>query len=50
MCARVSMSSDDETFDDLPEEELPEEEALEEEPVEEEIDPDPPLRQPIVAV
>ena len=50
MCARISMSSDDETFDDLPEEELSEEEAPEEEPVEEEIDPDAPLRQPIVAV
>ncbi|MEC8671598.1 MAG: GTP-binding protein, partial [Candidatus Thermoplasmatota archaeon] len=44
------MSSDDETFDDLPEEELSEEEAPEEESVEEEIDPDAPLRQPIVAV
>ena len=50
MCARISMSSDDETFDDLPEEELSEEEAPEEESVEEEIDPDAPLRQPIVAV
>ena len=50
MCARISMSSDDETFDDLPEEELSEEEAPEEELVEEEIDPDAPLRQPIVAV
>ena len=50
MCARISMSSDDETFDDLPEEELSEEEALEEELAEEEIDPDAPLRQPIVAV
>ena len=29
MCARISMSSDDETFDDLPEEELSEEDALE---------------------
>ena len=46
MCARISMSSDDETFDDLPEEELSEGEASEEE----EIDPDAPLRQPIVAV
>ena len=44
------MSSDDETSDDLPEEELSEEEAPEEESVEEEIDPDAPLRQPIVAV
>ena len=35
MCARISMSSDDETFDDLPEEELSEEEAPEEELVEE---------------
>ena len=50
MCARISMSSDDETFDDFPEEELSEEEALEEELAEEEIDPDAPLRQPIVAV
>ena len=50
MCARISMSSDDETFDDLPEEELSEEEAPEEELAEEEIDPDAPLRQPIVAV
>jgi len=45
------MNSDDEKFEDLPEDELEEEELTEkEESEEEEIDPDAPLRQPIVAV
>ena len=45
------MNSDDEKFEDLPEGELEEEElSEEEESEEEEIDPDAPLRQPIVAV
>ena len=51
----MSMNSDDENFEDLPEEELSDEESLEEEKLgeqseEEEIDPNAPLRQPIVAV
>ena len=49
------MNSDDDNFEDLPEEELldeklSEEEKLDEESEEEEIDPNAPLRQPIVAV
>jgi len=45
------MNSDDDKFEDLPEDELEEEELTEkEESEEEEIDPDAPLRQPIVAV
>ena len=49
------MNSDDENFEDSPEEELSDEESLEEEKLEEqseeeEIDPNAPLRQPIVAV
>ncbi len=45
------MNSDDDKFEDLPEAELEEEELSEsEEFEEEEIDPDAPLRQPIVAV
>tara|TARA_B100001029_G_scaffold49005_1_gene39071 strand:+ start:11235 stop:13097 length:1863 start_codon:yes stop_codon:yes gene_type:complete len=45
------MNSDDDNFEDLPEGELDEEElSEEEESEEEEIDPDAPLRQPIVAV
>ena len=49
------MNSDDDNFEDLPEEELPDEELSEEEELaeeseEEEIDPNAPLRQPIVAV
>ena len=45
------MNSDDDNFEDLPEGELEEEElSEEEESEEEEIDPDAPLRQPIVAV
>ena len=51
----MSMNSDDENFEDSPEEELSDEESLEEEKLEEqseeeEIDPNAPLRQPIVAV
>ncbi|MEC7712472.1 MAG: hypothetical protein VYE32_00485, partial [Candidatus Thermoplasmatota archaeon] len=45
------MNSDDDNFEDLPEDELEDEElSEEEESEEEEIDPDAPLRQPIVAV
>ena len=49
------MNSDDDNFENLPEEELldeelSEEEKLDEESEEEEIDPNAPLRQPIVAV
>ena len=51
----MSMNSDDENFEDSPEEKLSDEESLEEEKLEEqseeeEIDPNAPLRQPIVAV
>ena len=51
----MSMNSDDENFEDSPDEELSDEESLEEEKLkepseEEEIDPNAPLRQPIVAV
>ena len=46
----MSMNSDDENFEDSPDEESLEEEKLEEPSEEEEIDPNAPLRQPIVAV
>ena len=51
----TSMNSDDENFEDSPVEELSDEGSLEEEkldqqPEEDEIDPNAPLRQPIVAV
>ena len=46
------MRSDDNEFDDLPDEDSDDEESeeIEESEVEDEIDPDAPLRQPIVAV
>ena len=51
----MPMNSDDENFEDSPKEDLSdeessEEEKLEEQSEEEEIDPNAPLRQPIVAV